>query len=83
VLYDKAIEEEPRNVKPHFAKGVALLKLNKLEDALKCFQENANLNPRDAQAHFKKYEVYRLLGNRSIRVWVMGVKESRKKQRRV
>ena len=38
------------------------MKLNKPEDALKCFQDTTNFNPRDAQAHFKKYEVYKLLG---------------------
>lgn len=47
---DKCIELDPKYVKAHFRRGVALLELGELVESLKAFRRTLDLDPKNSQA---------------------------------
>jgi len=47
---DKCLELDPKYVKAHFRRGVALLELDRFVDACKAFRTTLDLDPKNAQA---------------------------------
>jgi len=47
---DKCIELDPKYTKAHFRRGVALLELDRYEDACKSFRATLDLDPKNSQA---------------------------------
>jgi tetratricopeptide (TPR) repeat protein len=65
-LIDHGLLTEVIDLNPNYSlaynnKGEALLKLNKIEDAIKCFDKAIELNPNNSNAIFNKKAVIKTL----------------------
>ncbi len=61
-MYDKCIETNPYNYHAHFNKGVALLRADKVEEAMACFKRSIFLSPAHQGSHFQYAKCCLLMG---------------------
>jgi tetratricopeptide (TPR) repeat protein len=65
---DKAIEKDPKNPTFYFAKGAALDKLGRSDEALKAYQQATEVNPKFADAYYNMGVVYFNRGVKQLEV---------------